>query len=167
METRRFDELTVAFARGGSRRGVLRGLAGGVLGALALDRSGALAKNEKPKKNDGITIFAKPRCTSGTVQDDCPLCAQARALCCDTAQGDKACGPSYGMPSCSGANQACVTEASPNGSCVYARCTADRTSGTERCEYVQVDKGCPNKGVCCNDFTSTKFGSCVANRKSC
>jgi hypothetical protein len=166
METRRFDELTVALARGGSRRGVLRGLAGGVLGALAIDQSGALAKNEKPK-NDGITIFAKPRC--GDPNADCPLCATARAnpTCCDQtllAQGhEQACGTqavdrdgnNLGL-NCTAANQSCT-------SCVTATC--DPVSS--RCQYSQVDKGCPGKGVCCNDYTSGKFGTCVANRRSC
>jgi hypothetical protein len=169
METRRFDELTVALARGGSRRGVLRSLAGGVLGAIGLDRSGALAKekDKEDKKDDGITIFAKPRCTPGTVQDDCPLCAEARAICCDATVGDKACGPNYGMPSCQVANLECVNEASPNGSCVRAKCTADRTSGVQRCEYTKINNSCPNKGVCCNDFTSASFGTCVSSRTEC
>jgi hypothetical protein len=175
METRRFDELTVALARGGSRRNVLRGLVGSVLGALALDGSGALAK-DKTKENGGgkpITILAKPRCTPGTVQDDCPLCAEARTVCCNAEVGDKACGPNYDdaagnpLPSCATANQACVTEASPNGSCVRAKCTADRASGVQRCEYTKINNSCPNKGVCCNDFTSASFGTCVSSRSEC
>jgi len=39
MDTRQFDELVVALGRGGSRRGMLRMLAGGVLGAVAIDRT--------------------------------------------------------------------------------------------------------------------------------
>src|SRR5215207_2677319 len=80
METLRFDELTVALARGGSRRGVLRGLATGALGALALNRSGALAKNDKDKPEQGgggpITIPAKPVCPAPTDYRNCPLCVE-------------------------------------------------------------------------------------------
>jgi hypothetical protein len=96
METRRFDELTVALARGGSRRGVLRGLAAGVLGALALNRSAALAKNDKDKPEQGgggpitnpdkpeqggggpITNPAKPVCPNPNDLSSCPLCSEAR-----------------------------------------------------------------------------------------
>jgi hypothetical protein len=98
METRRFDELTVALARGGSRRGVLRGLAGGLLGALALDRSGALAKNDKdksekaeakpeqPEQGGGnpeqggrpIISPAKPVCRAQNDTGNCPTCFEAR-----------------------------------------------------------------------------------------
>jgi hypothetical protein len=173
MEHQRFDELTVAIARGRSRRRLLRGLAGGVLGALAIDRSGALAKSDKPKKDDGITIFAKPVCNSATA--DCPLCAAARAnaTCCDQAAlaagRDQACGASavdrsgnsLGLD-CTNANLACGT------SCVTATCGDPLPDSPDnRCQYSQVTKGCPNKGVCCNDYTSGKFGQCVANRKAC
>src|SRR5829696_5915221 len=93
MENRRFDDLTVALARGGSRRGVLRGLAGGVLGALALGRSGALAKNDNAKGGGKpITSPAKPVCDEPTVADDCPLCAGAKADCCDPTRGEQFCG---------------------------------------------------------------------------
>jgi hypothetical protein len=99
METRRFDELTVALARGGSRRGVLRSLAGGVLGALALGQSGALAKNDKdksekaeakpeqpeqgggnPEQGGGRPIIspARPICHAKTDYKNCPLCYEAR-----------------------------------------------------------------------------------------
>jgi len=40
MESRHFDDLTVAVARGASRRSLLRGLVGGTLGVVALDRVG-------------------------------------------------------------------------------------------------------------------------------
>jgi hypothetical protein len=43
MDTQRFDQMTVVLARGGSRRKVLRGLVGGVLGAVAVDRMGQSA----------------------------------------------------------------------------------------------------------------------------
>jgi hypothetical protein len=98
METRRFDELTVALARGGSRRGVLRSLAGGVLGALALGQSGTLAKNnkdksekaeakpEQPEQGGGnpeqggrpIISPARPVCRVSNDTGNCPMCKEAR-----------------------------------------------------------------------------------------
>ena len=171
MEKRRFDELTVAIARGGSRRNVLRGLVGGVLGAVALDRSGALAKNEKekPGKDDPITIPAKPTCNN--VAEDCPLCAAARANpdCCDQkslAKGQEhACGTQatdrFGTPlglHCAEANEAC------EDNCVRATC--DATTGNCRYEEVKDEPSvCPGPKVCCNVYTSQNFGTCVATRK--
>ena len=170
METRRFDELTVAMARGSSRRGVLRGLAAGVLGALALDRSGALAKNDKVKDKDGITIFAKPRCSDPNT--DCPLCAAARedSRCCVIQGAEKACGTQAtdGRGNLLGLNCAAANAEKCSGSCVTAACgDPDPTSPYNRCQYSQVTKGCPGKGVCCNDYTSGSFGQCVNSRKAC
>jgi hypothetical protein len=181
METRRFDELTVALARGGSRRRVLRSLVGGVLGALALDRGGALAKNEKdkPSKDDPITIFATPRCTDPLA--DCPLCAEAKANegCCNKdlldAGVERACGTQardgngelLGLD-CTDANAACG-----ENPCLTATCGFPDSDDPEadpayrRCQYAKVDKGCRNKGVCCNDYQSEKFGTCVAKRNAC
>jgi len=178
MDTQRFDELTVALARAGSRRGMLRGLAGGVLGALALNRSGVLAENDKPKKDDGITLFAKPVCSTTSVLADCPLCAAARQdpTCCDQrrlAKGNEdACGTKavdrYGRSlnlNCTQANENCIK----NGTCVRATCDGGSTGS--RCNYATNDtattKACPGAGVCCNDYTSKNFGSCVASRTSC
>jgi hypothetical protein len=173
METRRFDELTVALARGGSRRGVLRSLVGGVVGALALDRSGALAENDKPKKDDGITIFATPRCNNPNA--DCPLCAAARANpdCCNqtllAAGHERACGTQatdgngnlLNNLNCTEANEACGTNP-----CLKATC--GEPDGTDpafkRCQYTKVKKGCRRETVCCNDYTSGNFGTCVDSR---
>jgi hypothetical protein len=78
METQRFDELTVALVRGGSRRGVLRGLVGGVFGALALDRIGALAKNDEAKAGGKpIANPAKPVCPRNKTTVNCPACSEA------------------------------------------------------------------------------------------
>jgi hypothetical protein len=43
MDTQRFDALTVTLARSGSRRSLLRGLAGGVLGVVAVDQTARTA----------------------------------------------------------------------------------------------------------------------------
>jgi hypothetical protein len=176
METRRFDELTVALARGGSRRGALRGLAAGVLGALALNRSGALAKSDKDKPEQGggkpITILAKPLCTAGTVSADCPLCAEARKdpLCCDqtllAAGYDQACGSSAVDNDGNSLGLTCTAANANCNSCLEAQCTS-RESGAERCTYTKTAKFCTGKSVCCNDFTSNNFGTCVTNRNSC
>jgi hypothetical protein len=190
MENRRFDDLTVALARGGSRRGVLRGLAAGVLGALALDRSGAFAKNEDKEKKDkdGITLFAKPQCGTDT-KADCPLCAAARqdATCCDQkrlAKGNEdACGTKATdrngnslRLNCTTANDTKCSTSCVNATCV-ARTNSDGSVASYRCTYLEKDpvtnedesvtKACPGMDVCCNDYTSKNFGSCVANRNSC
>jgi hypothetical protein len=178
MENPRFDNLTVALAHGGSRRGVLRSLAGGVLGVLALDRSGALAKDDKLKKDDPITIFATPRCSDPLA--DCPLCAAAKSdpACCDQtllAQGhDRACGTqatnrNTGQPlNCTQANAKCGTSPCLTATCAFPDPDDPLADPAySRCQYAKVDKGCRNKGVCCNDYRSEKFGTCVANRNAC
>jgi hypothetical protein len=165
MEKRRFDELTVALARGGSRRGVLRSLAGGVLGALALDRSGALAKNENENNGRGkpITNPAKPICegTSNPVEN-CPLCFAARDACCDPDGKESAC---FNCVS-SGANDNCDNLNSPNGSCVTATCTHETPAGT-RCEYTRNNEMCGPKAFCCSRFTHSNFGKCVNHLNDC
>jgi hypothetical protein len=171
METRRFDELTVALARGDSRRGVLRGLAGGVLSALALERSSALAKNEdKVKDKDGITILAKPVCDETTVAEDCPLCYEAKYGldgCCDPNRGEQYCGTTAYGHSC----------AQPNldncsSSCVTATCTEPSDKQPEyglRCAYTKKSGSCTTQGAtfCCARFSSPNFGSCVKSKAQC
>ncbi|HET8521954.1 MAG TPA: hypothetical protein VFL82_01900, partial [Thermomicrobiales bacterium] len=47
MDGQRFDEITRAFARGASRRGVLKGIAGGIFGgAAAVMRHGGMAADK-------------------------------------------------------------------------------------------------------------------------
>jgi hypothetical protein len=178
METRRFDELTVALARGGSRRGVLRGLVGGVLGALALDRSGALAKNDNA--NGGgrpITSPAAPTCNGTTAADDCPLCHEAKYGtdgCC-TGEGEQFCGLKATTESCAAANaNNCGASSTFNGpgvgSCVEAYCdTANPTRQGPRCAYTKKDNVCTktNATFCCARFGSSEFGHCVKGRREC
>jgi hypothetical protein len=167
METRRFDELTVALARGGSRRGVLRGLAGGVLGALALDRSGALAKNDNA--NGGgrpVTSPAAPVCDETTAAADCPLCHEAKygADGCCTGEGEQFCGLKATKESCAAAN---ATHC--GGSCVQAYCDTDNlTRQGARCAYTKKDVCTTgNATFCCARFGSSKFGHCVKGRREC
>jgi hypothetical protein len=167
MQTQRFDEWTAALVRGGSRRGVLRGLAGGVLGAFALDRSGALAKNDNA--NGGgkpITILAKPVCDELGLAEDCPLCAGAKADCCDLTRGEQFCGTKAIGVSCAQPN----TD-SCGSSCVTATCTEPSDKQPEnglRCAYTKTDV-CTTSGAtfCCARFSSPNFGNCVKSTKQC
>jgi hypothetical protein len=176
METRRFDELTVAIARGGSRRGMLRGLAGGLLGALALDRSGVLAKNDNENNGRGkpITEPAKPICPNETNTVNCPLCYEARfgpegdgtSGCCDINGRDKEC------ENCNEANKDFCLATSPEpinsgqGTCVRAYCTQPTKAGT-RCEYTKDNEMCGDGAFCCDRFTHENFGHCVNTLEEC
>jgi hypothetical protein len=182
METRRFDELTVALARGGSRRGVLRSLAGGVVGALALNRGSALAKNDKKG-----TIEAAPVCDPNNLSPDCPLCAEAKTdkTCCNQrllGEGkEQACGSAVtddetGLPlDCTNANLQCdeinTSTKSGGGSCVVATCkeVSGGANGrpTHRCEYRKKEKFCSGTDVCCSTYRSPQFGQCLSNRSAC
>jgi hypothetical protein len=180
METRRFDELTVALARGGSRRGVLRSLAGGVLGALALDRSGALAKNEKdngggnPEQGGGkpITSPAKPVCPSKTDYRNCPLCSEARFGDPDVGETDRApgcCDPMKREENCKNCHDENTTYCGPlnggAGSCVQNVQCVQREDGKLRCDYKAIENFCGSHGggKCCAKFTSPNFGHCVVD----
>jgi len=172
METRRFDELTVTLARGGSRRGVLRILAAGVLGALALNRSGALAKNEKEHGGGKpITILAKPVCPSGGSTVNCPTCFEARfgpdggagdpSGCCTFGEREQDC------ENCSDENASyCSATSGLNngaGTCVTATCT--QHGSQIHCDYKVKNAFCNQnfgKGwACCPKFTSANFGHCI------
>jgi hypothetical protein len=158
METRRFDELTVALARGGSRRGVLRGLVAGVLGALAVDQSGALAKNDKNPE-----LETKPICPGGSGDSGaCPLCYQAASDCC---QGQPTRSRLYNV-ACEGINPG-TTENPDGNSCVTADC--ELVNGKWRCRYTADHSQCPTSGnvFCCRRYESTNFGQCVANKNAC
>jgi len=185
METRRFDELTVTLAHGGSRRRVLRSLAGGVLGAFALDRSGALAKNDNAKGGGKpITILAKPVCDETTVAADCPLCYEAKygpegtgtGGCCDPNRGEQYCGTKANQTSCEGPNSTYCGLGSSlnsgNGSCVTATCTEPSDKQPEyglRCAYTKKSGSCATPGAtfCCARFSSSNFGHCVKSTKQC
>jgi hypothetical protein len=160
METRRFDELTVALSRGGSRRGVLRSLAGGVLGALALGRSGALAK--KPIINP-----AKPICDEASTNptENCPDCYEARFGpngCCDPEGREKDCANCDST----GANANCVAINGGLGTCVTAICSRSTQAGT-RCEYTRNNALCGTEAFCCSRFTHVNFGHCVTKLADC
>jgi hypothetical protein len=168
MQTQRFDEWTAALVRGGSRRGVLRGLAGGVLGAFALDRSGALAKND-PAKGGGkpITNPAKPVCDASAVAEDCPLCAGAKADCCDPTRGEQFCGTKANGTSCADPNTTYC-----GSSCVTATCTEPSDKQPEnglRCAYTKKSNFCTTSGAtfCCARFSSSNFGNCVKSTTQC
>jgi hypothetical protein len=105
MDARRFDQLAKAYVAVGSRRSVIAGLLGGVLG---LSRIGAGGANHHPRHH--CTPSHKHACRQGqtcrkvsgawTCQQDClgddETCqthAQCCSLCCDT--GDK-CGNDCG-----------------------------------------------------------------------
>jgi hypothetical protein len=186
METRRFDELTVALARGGSRRGVLRGVAGGLLGALALNRSGALAKKDKdesekaeakPEQGGGtehgggrpIISPAKPVCPSKTDYRNCPLCSEARfgdpAMgetdrapgCCDPMKREENC------KNCHDENATyCGVLNEGQGSCVQNVQCVQREDGKLRCDYKVKPEFCPQGTHCCPVFTSPNFGHCYS-----
>jgi hypothetical protein len=182
MQTQRFDEWTAALVRRGSRRGVLRGLAGGVLGAFALDRSGALAKNDTAKGGGKpITNPAKPVCdpTPAAVAADCPLCYEARfgsdgptgpeTGCCDPTRPEQEqyCGLKAGQTSCVGPNSTYCSS-----SCVTASCTEASDKRPEnglRCAYTKKSNFCQTSGAtfCCARFSSPNFGHCVNSSTQC
>jgi hypothetical protein len=185
MQTQRFDEWTAALVRGGSRRGVLRGLAGGVLGAFALDRSGALAKNDNAQGGGKpITSPAKPVCDAPTA--DCPLCYEARfgsdgptgsqTGCCDPTRPEQEqyCGTKANQTSCEQPNSTyCgATLNSGRGSCVEASCTEASDKRPEnglRCAYTKKSNVCTTTGAtfCCARFSSANFGHCVNSSTQC
>jgi len=171
METRRFDELTVALARGGSRRGVLRSLVGGVLGTLALGRSGALAKNEKEQGGGKpITNPAKPVCPAGGSTVNCPTCFEARFGPTGTGTPSGCCtvgGREQDCQDCGDENASYCSAASGlnngAGTCVTATCA--KTGSKVHCDY-KVDNAFCNKiygngSSCCPVFTSPNFGHCI------
>jgi hypothetical protein len=179
METRRFDELTVALARGGSRRGVLRGLVGGALGALALDRSGSLAKNEKEQGGGKpITNPAKPVCPAQSDYTNCPTCAEARfgpnlggqGGCCEPGKGEQFCS------NCGDENDLYCSSINTgneggSGSCLAVTCKGVRDKKGQtvyRCEYNAQEGFCGGgTPVCCTRFTHDNFGHCVASSAEC
>jgi hypothetical protein len=138
------------------------------MGALALDRSGALAK-DKDKENGGgkpITNPAKPIC-EGTANptENCPLCYAARfgeGGCCDPDGKESAC---FDCDS-SGANDNCDNLNGPNGSCVTAICGKETPAGT-RCEYARNNEMCGPNAFCCSRFTHVNFGKCVNHLNDC
>jgi len=177
MDTQRFDALTVALSRGGSRRNVLRGLVGGVLGAVALGQSGALAQKDEAKPDRGggrpVTNPARPVCPAKTNYANCPLCAEARfgvagttevdgtAGCCDPTKGERHC------EACEDENALyCSTGKTINngyGTCVTVTCTKE-PGGKLHCDYRGNNVLCQSAvpgSTCCGVFTSPNFGHCV------
>jgi hypothetical protein len=128
METRRFDELAVAAARGGSRRGVLRGLVGGVLGALALDRTGRTAPIAARPVANGCS-HAGRTCEgpggTGTCCGSKLTCTVAEDLsssCTNTPRNNKCCFP-VGT-SCQGHCECCLTPEGGDTKCKKGTCSA-------------------------------------------
>jgi len=190
MQTQRFDEWTAALVRRGSRRGVLRGLAGGVLGAFALGRSSVLAKNDNAKGGgQPITKPAKPVCgpTPEPVAADCRLCYEARfgpdgpndptlQGCCDPTRPEQEqyCGTKAGQTSCEQPNSTYCGAIlnSGAGSCVEASCTEASDKRPEnglRCAYTKKSNFCQITGAtfCCARFSSSNFGHCVNSSTQC
>jgi hypothetical protein len=182
METRRFDELTVALARGGSRRGVLRGLVAGVLGALALDRSGAFAKDDKDKPEQGggrpVTSPAKPVCPNPSDLTSCPLCFEARFG--EVGDGDQDRRPGCCKPdgkdqdcrNCEWENATYCAARLNNGAGTCVEATCEKRGSQFHCTYRGKDGFCNQTAgygsgyACCPVFTSANFGHCVQDPSS-
>jgi hypothetical protein len=120
MDTQRFDDLTVTLARGGSRRSLLRGLAGGVLGAVAVERTVRTTAAKARPVNNGSGC-AQP----GRVCDATLTCCGGGKLTCTTALA------------------ASCTNDSQNSKC----CAPKGSACHGHCECCSDSKGCFN-GVC-------------------
>jgi hypothetical protein len=171
MDEKRFDEITRALARGIPRRGVLRGLLGGVAAAATVDRASADSPQRKCKQASRPCSF-DTHCCSGTccnhrccgpdeVCDDngecVPPCVPDNAAACagrECGSAENNCGqtvPCGGI--CTGTGEVCTVA----GQCVCTPDNAAACAGRECGSAVNncgatVDCGtCLSGETCCSD----------------
>lgn len=151
MDGQRFDELTKALARGSSRRRVLRGLAGGLVAAVAGAVAGTTqegAAAPPANKCGKLTCAAGETCLKGP----------GGAQCCPSAQ---VCGKTCLAASCQAPCQVCDPA---SGTCVAAAngtlCDADNDLCTvgDSCQNGVCVAGAP---VVCPGTQVCRGGSCV------
>ncbi len=163
MDARKFDECTKALATGASRRQVIKGLAGGALGALAVALFGggqaeeveaatcrALGEACKP----GATGTQAGACCPGTEQEPSHLICQqvgqtgATRCECDLNQGFRECGGRCVSTTCPGGGQLNTTTCQCE--CGSITCPENATLNTTTC-------------VCeCNQGFESCGGQCLA-----
>ena len=164
MDGSRFDRWTKTMARGGSRRVVVRALAGGAL-AAGLGRLGraavAAACQKKGKPCDQDQDCCSKRCKHGTC-----LCSKAGKGC---TNANDCCSSGGGAGTCSGATETCCRlPGEPcqqtNPCCVDgSRCEAPAGGGPKRC-CLRQGESCAFDGgseACCNGLI------CAADTQEC
>lgn len=149
MDAARFDRLTLSFAEGRSRRGVLASVAAG-LAALGvdpgLDAEAKRRKKKGKKKKNKKCKNGKKRCNGKCVNlnKNSELCGSCGNVCPPGT-------------SCQNGSCTCLTECCANSDCV----------GSEVCQNGACIGGCPNE--CCQQSdcppeTPTCIGgSCCTN----
>jgi hypothetical protein len=120
MDTQRFDALTVTLARGASRRSLLRGLVGGALGVVALDRVGQTAPVAARPVASGCGHAGRICTVDPTTGPAGTCCGNEKLTCtvdvssrCDNPNGNTKCAAPLGAKcqghcECAGGGSACI-----------------------------------------------------------
>jgi hypothetical protein len=162
MDGQSFDKLTKTFARGSSRRQVIKGLAGGIAGALSgVVGAGRISASGGPCRPAGHPceggqseqccqdVFTL-QCIAGSGQGAAERCCLPGSSVCGTG-GNAICCP--GEASCSGPICVCPNQREFCGflCCPSGQVCTDAELGTCACTATS----CPSGSVCCG-------GSCVS-----
>lgn len=156
MDANRFDTLTRTCLERPSRRGMLLGMASGLLASLplALSRE-AVAKKKgkgKKKKKNAPPPPPGPTCSDGVKNGDetdldcggpdCPPCANGRLCTSNTDCGTARCGDGLGAgDTCQSCTSDGVCGSDDNGGCLCDSATGACFSDVTPTEFVQT--GCP------------------------
>lgn len=164
MDTRKFDDLTRTLALGKSRRSVIKGLFGGVVGGIAIagrPAYGALAGIEADCTVD--TDCDMGMCCAGTCRDieccidnpdpnsTCPEGTSCFEGFCDPivlgcGNDDECAGDEICCEGVCAAIECCIGDADPN-----ARCPEGTTCFEGQCDLICDIAGCDDGQCCCND----------------
>ena len=171
MESQKFDALTKTFARGASRRGVIKGIAGGVLaGVGALTGRSVGAAPACRRRGDACSapeIGTQGRCCEGLRCEG--TTAHGGARCIGPSECECPAGESCINFDCCPNNQIC------GGVCLDAPCSANacevcdtqqgacvsKCSGTQTCNT--SNGTCEGEGVACGE----KGAECSATDPCC
>ncbi|MCA9858116.1 MAG: hypothetical protein KC438_00270 [Thermomicrobiales bacterium] len=165
MDTRKFDDLTRSLAAGKSRRTVIKGLFGGVVGGIAVagrPAYGALAQDACTADTDCLEdeiccagfcraiecciddVDPNARCPEGTscFEGVCDPIVLGCGNDDECAEDEICCGGVCAAIEC------CIDDEDPN-----ARCPEGTTCFEGQCDLVCEIAGCEDGQCCCNDGT--------------
>ncbi len=168
MDIRKFDDLTRSMAAGKSRRTVIKGLFGGVVGGIAIagrPAYGALAQDTCEIDDDCETgiccggVCANIQCC---IDDEDPNARCSEGTSCFEGYCDPivlGCGSDDECASdeicCNGvcaAIECCIDDEDPN-----ARCPEGTTCFEGYCDVVCEIAGCEDGDCCCDDGTCSSY----------